>query len=101
MYLSCYNLELNDYIKVLDQRLEDKQKKELCDIVFLKKRNTGAPSTQPKPSNSPTWAVSGKAIHYYSIFVTVIVCAGDSSLLTEPLADLTNFILSADDAVAD
>ena len=79
-YLSCYNLELNDYIKVLDQHLEDKQKKELCGVVSLKKRNTEAPSTQPKPSNSPAWAVSGRAIHYYSIFVTVIVCAGNSSV---------------------
>ena len=68
---------------------------------LFKEKKHRAPLTQPKSSNSPAWAVSGRAIHYYSIFVTVIVCAGNSSVSTEPLADLTNFILSADDAVAD
>ena len=51
-------IELNDYIKILDQRLNDKQKKELCRVVSLKARRVGSPSTQPKPSGS-SWAISG------------------------------------------
>ena len=51
-------IELNDYIKILDQRLNDKQKKEFCGVVSLKARRVGSPSTQPKPSG-PSWAISG------------------------------------------
>ena len=56
-HFSVY-IELNDYIKILDQRFNEKQKKELCGVVSLKARRVGSPSTQPKPSG-PSWAISG------------------------------------------
>ena len=54
-----YQTGLNDYIKVLDKRVEDKHKKELSGAVSKKVRTIGSPSTQRKPSG-PAWAVTGE-----------------------------------------
>lgn len=59
--LYCYLfIALNDYIATLDQRLDKKERKELCGIVATKARRIGNPSDQPKPTTGPSWALNSK-----------------------------------------
>lgn len=65
--------ELNDYIKILDQRLQEKERKDLCGAVSKKLRTLGHPSEQKKPVG-PAWAIA--AGEQFLTFMYIYVHAG-------------------------
>lgn len=52
-----HNIELDEYIELLDKRLGERVQKEYVGIVAKKVRTCGQPSTSKPPIDAPSWAV--------------------------------------------
>ena len=61
--------ELNEYIEILDKRLEKKKQKDVCGLVAKKVRKLGNPSSSTPPTDAPSWA-----IHHQGSVVTIYNC---------------------------
>lgn len=65
---TCTKIELNDFLRILDQRADEQRKKSKHHAAERKPRQEGLDAVGDPPSNAPKWAINKiwkKGIHSY------------------------------------